>query len=131
MSASQTAFLKFCKKKGINPVGQFAQQDGYLFHDGFEMGQKYADRRANKFMRLSREAARQDAEDRKALKHDCDVANSVINALSTQLAGLKEKLAETIYNQWSDDPRWVAWVPNGNSTMQDKARDMARKAFKS
>ena len=34
--------------------------------------------------------------------------------------------AEAIYALWVNEPGYVPWVPNGNSTMQDEARRLAR-----
>jgi len=39
-----------------------------------------------------------------------------------------EKDAEAIYNSWSDQPGFVAWLKGGNSDMQEEARKQARKA---
>lgn len=35
---AEKAFQKMCVKRDINPEGQFAQEDGYLFYDGYEAG---------------------------------------------------------------------------------------------
>lgn len=40
-----------------------------------------------------------------------------------------EDKAVNIYNSWSSHPGWVPWVARGNSTMQDKARRLAREFF--
>lgn len=37
--------------------------------------------------------------------------------------------AEAIYALWVNEPGYVPWVPNGNSTMQDKSRRLARVAI--
>lgn len=36
----RAAFLKFCEQFNINPDGQFAQEDGYLFDEGFKAGRR-------------------------------------------------------------------------------------------
>lgn len=40
-----------------------------------------------------------------------------------------EAVARVIYDQWADQCGWVPWVERGNSTMQDEARSLARKAL--
>lgn len=37
--------------------------------------------------------------------------------------------AKAIYALWANKPGYVPWVPNGNSTMQDEARRLARVAI--
>ena len=39
MNEAQQAFEAMCKRRGINPDWQFAQEDGYLFFDGFAAAQ--------------------------------------------------------------------------------------------
>lgn len=49
----------------------------------------------------------------------CDLAHAIVGG---------EERAKWIYDGWVNDPGWVPWTPGGNSLMQDKARDEARKA---
>lgn len=37
-----------------------------------------------------------------------------------------ERTAKMIYGTWSKQPGWVPWIDGSNSTMQDKARHLAR-----
>ncbi len=37
-----------------------------------------------------------------------------------------ERMARMIYEQWSDEPRYVPWVEGGNSDKQNEARQIAR-----
>lgn len=53
------------------------------------------------------------------------------NALQQRLAEAEETLAKAIYRQWYAAPGYVPWVERGNSTMQDKARDEARRQLAS
>lgn len=69
MSAKKS-LVEYCGRKGINPDGQFIQEDGYLFTDGYLIGERAANRRASKFMRLSKEATRQQNERIKELEDD-------------------------------------------------------------
>lgn len=40
-----------------------------------------------------------------------------------------EATARAIYQQWFEQPGWVPWVEHGNSTRQDDARRLARRAL--
>ncbi|UIS24650.1 hypothetical protein S21ZY_088 [Pseudomonas phage ZY21] len=68
--SAESQLRAYCKRKGINPDGQFIQEDGYLFIDGYLIGERDANRTANKFMRLSKEATRQQNERIKDLEND-------------------------------------------------------------
>lgn len=46
--------------------------------------------------------------------------------LLNKVHGLYERFAIIIYNKWNKDPSFVEWVPYGNSSMQSKARVLAR-----
>lgn len=68
--SAEAELRKYCKRKDINPDGQFIEQDGYLFIDGYLIGERDANKRASKFMRLSKEASRQQNQRIKELEDD-------------------------------------------------------------
>lgn len=49
--------------------------------------------------------------------------------LLNKVHGLYERFAIIIYNKWNKDPSFVEWVPYGNSSMQSKARVLARNEY--
>lgn len=67
---ANNALRRYCIKKGINPDGQFIEEDGYLFTDGFSIGFRASEKRARLFSRLSSEASRQQCERIKNLEDD-------------------------------------------------------------
>ncbi|ATW58024.1 hypothetical protein CNR34_00091 [Pseudomonas phage nickie] len=90
MSAKKS-LVEYCGRKGINPDGQFIQEDGYLFTDGYLIGERAANRRASKFMRLSKEATRQQNERIKELEIDLQFKVSEAHvATMGRLMGLQE-----------------------------------------
>lgn len=44
------------------------------------------------------------------------------------VAGIIERVAKTIYLQWTSHPHYVPWVEGGNSHKQEAARSLARAA---
>ena len=68
--SAEAELRKYCKRKDINPDGQFIEQDGYLFIDGYLIGERDANKRANKFARLSSEASLQQNQRIKELEDD-------------------------------------------------------------
>lgn len=40
--SAEAELRRYCQQKGINPDGQFIEEDGYLFTDGFKLGRQSA-----------------------------------------------------------------------------------------
>lgn len=98
MSGVREAFLKFCKDFGINPGGQFAEEDGYLFEEGYKAGKRSRDTESR--LLLINEAAVnlvRDALDSMDNIHPCDQHNDEVKAKA--LPPLMKALYEAIRNE--------------------------------
>lgn len=68
-----------------------------------------------------------------AIKRQCKCGGAYVCRacidLQTQENELIESVAEAIYDQWMSAPGFKPWLSRGNSTRQDDARAIARKAI--
>jgi len=87
MNASE-AFLKFCKKKGIKPNGQFAEENGYLFVEGYKVGHKTASDRVLKFQRMSKKASQMQ------LEEHTEVLEKFLRVYQAAIAVVKSEIAD-------------------------------------